>query len=129
MRKESIGRLLLSLITAFIMVLGAFGAAVTSFSQMEQPDVPLAAENELDEGTREIGEAPISADIQEQEAQWTAQSEGKDTDRPSFISAREMDDLPENDLYYRESMDEPEVPLAGEDTMYLSQERKTRSPD
>jgi hypothetical protein len=64
-RKESIGRLLLSLLTVFIMVIGVFGTAVlTQLSDVEQPEVPLAA-SEPDIGTREVGEAPTGANTAE----------------------------------------------------------------
>jgi hypothetical protein len=59
-RKESIGRLLLTLLTVFIMVIGVLGAAVTNFDEARQPEVPLAV-SELDEEVSEIGDAPISA--------------------------------------------------------------------
>jgi hypothetical protein len=64
MRKESIGRLLLTLITAFVMVAGVFGAAVTSFTESpteEQlnPIVQIAGSG-LDMRMDEAGEAPAS---------------------------------------------------------------------
>ena len=63
MRKESIGRLLLTLLTAFIMVAGVFVAAVQTWSTTTQPgDKPnQLAESELDIETRETGDAPVSA--------------------------------------------------------------------
>ncbi len=67
MRKESIGRLLLSLVTAFVMVAGVFGAAVQTWSiesptgeELNQPISEIAA-SELDMKTGGTGEAPVSA--------------------------------------------------------------------
>jgi hypothetical protein len=62
MRKESTTRLLLTLLIAFVMVAGVFGAAVnTSF--IETADLPSAevAVSEPDTKTRGMGDAPISA--------------------------------------------------------------------
>ncbi|UCE39375.1 MAG: hypothetical protein JSW00_09190, partial [Thermoplasmata archaeon] len=66
MRKENATRLLLSLLTAFVMVAGVFGAAVETFSSnlTDESGVPMITEEadsepELEAGG--IGDAPISA--------------------------------------------------------------------
>ncbi|MHA2068254.1 MAG: hypothetical protein ACXABY_28160, partial [Candidatus Thorarchaeota archaeon] len=61
MRKENVGRLLLTLLTAFVMVAGVFGAAVNStISSVESPSTP-AVDSEQVMNTREMGDTPISA--------------------------------------------------------------------
>jgi hypothetical protein len=67
MRKETTGRLLLSLLTAFIMVAGALGAALPTLTQDLEGDesaqrtVVNEAESELENKMGETGDAPVSA--------------------------------------------------------------------
>jgi hypothetical protein len=63
MRKESMGRLLLTLLTAFIMVAGVFGAAIQtwSFTSNDGDRPNQIADSELDMKTRETGDEPVSA--------------------------------------------------------------------
>ena len=63
-RKETLGRLLLTLLTAFVMVAGAFVAAVPSFMDESETSDAVAV-RELDEQTRVGGEAPSSAYTEE----------------------------------------------------------------
>jgi hypothetical protein len=66
MRKESIGRLLLTLLTAFVMVAGVFGAAVKTWSSNEategsnQATMEIAA-GDIDTRPSVTGDAPVSA--------------------------------------------------------------------
>jgi hypothetical protein len=65
MRKETTGRLLLSLLTAFVMVAGALGAALPGITQDWAPDertVEYEAESEPEFEMGETGEDPVSAD-------------------------------------------------------------------
>jgi hypothetical protein len=58
-RKETLGRLLLTLLTAFVMVGAAFVSAAPHFLDEGEPS--SVAVRELDEETRVAGEAPVSA--------------------------------------------------------------------
>jgi hypothetical protein len=66
MRKENISRLLLSIMTVFVMVVGVFAAAINTISvERDESEGSFlenqVAEEELELRTSEIGEAPISA--------------------------------------------------------------------
>jgi hypothetical protein len=85
MRKESTGRLLLTLLTGFVMIVGVFGAAVnTSF--IETADTPFSsvADSEQDVKTREMGDAPISA-LSEDFSTTFADSNVEGTEQPAMI--------------------------------------------
>jgi hypothetical protein len=60
MKKESIGRLLLTLITAFVMVSGVFGAANWSDTQSDDRTDQIA-DGDFDLENGETGDAPVSA--------------------------------------------------------------------
>jgi hypothetical protein len=62
-RKETLGRLLLTLLTAFVMVAGAFVTAIPTLT-VEENAPGVVDVRELDEETRVIGEAPISANTE-----------------------------------------------------------------
>ena len=109
MRKESIGRLLLTLLTAFVMVAGVFGAAVPTFlteSQTKemgpQPSFEMAG-SEFEEETRETGDAPVSAlDIYSEDTfdnveQWSAANKEIESDLPQVfqIETQNLHKLPE----------------------------------
>ncbi|UCF07323.1 MAG: hypothetical protein JSW28_06620, partial [Thermoplasmata archaeon] len=79
-RKETLGRLLLALATAFIMVAGSFAAAVYPALTDDGDTSEPVAVREQDFETREIGEAPISAK-ETMQGTWTQGTETeKETD-------------------------------------------------
>jgi hypothetical protein len=118
MRKESIGRLLLSLFTAFIMVAGVFGAAVITQSLDWAPSQPsenmAASEPEGELGG--VGEAPTSAIIGNSELN-TAEPQ---VDDPLAVTFEEMQQLKESEAT-EETSSEPTL------VSYL-EERGTRYP-
>jgi hypothetical protein len=100
-RKETLGRLLLTLLTAFVMVAGAFVAAVpANTGQDESPSMPVAV-RELDGGTSEAGEAPAGATFKElePEEQSNIMAVGNEDlpDLPQSVDPWEME-IPEEDL-------------------------------
>jgi hypothetical protein len=113
MRKESIGRLLLSLLTAIIMVAGVFAAAVyTNYSGMEEsPSSPVEA-SELEMEAREAGEAPVSALEEMGPASFGEQAEVQVAKayRPNEIEVPAGDEVPK-DMFYREETDEKTIKM------------------
>jgi hypothetical protein len=64
MRKESIGRLLLTLITAFVMVAGVFGAANQTWTDTQSDDrMDQVADSDPDIEMSDAGDAPASAKL------------------------------------------------------------------
>jgi hypothetical protein len=124
MRKENVGRLLLSLLTAFVMVAGAFGAAVlTSYSQDDAVGPVAVREHEMEE--REMGEAPISA-LEEQETTWGSIN-AEETDRPQALRPHEIevpegDEVPES-IFFREETEEDAISM----DVQMPVERGTRA--
>jgi hypothetical protein len=118
MRKENVGRLLLSILTAFVMVAGVFGAAVlTSYSETDNIAPVAAREQEMQ--AREVGEAPISA-MEGQLTSWEDIDSGEadmvTAYSPIDVPIPEGDVLPE-DRFFREEVEEPTVSMFGEAPM------------
>jgi hypothetical protein len=99
-RKETLGRLLLTLLTAFVMVGAAFVTATSSFIDEATPS-ELVSVRELDEENRMAGEAPASAqDIEAGTASFATNAAEtnpeKDFMNPSaepYLSEKEMEEL------------------------------------
>jgi hypothetical protein len=129
-RKESIGRLLLSLMTALFMVIGVFGGAVyTNFSE-HRPEIPLVASEPEDEMSV-IGEAPISAKETENKEN-TEEPESKTlTDflgLPSEYSSVAYDEQVDMDPAFNDRTDrDVEIPLVDEKELAEKKERGTRA--
>jgi hypothetical protein len=103
MRKESIGRLLLTLLTAFVMVAGVFGAAVQTWTGNEagegsnQPIMEIAA-SEFDVRTSGTGDAPVSAinsdsnEFCEITDLWSTSSTDSESNAPNVLVLDTRDD-------------------------------------
>jgi hypothetical protein len=126
MRKESIGRLLLSLLTAFVMVAGVFATAVFT-AQVEWNEAPSVTVNddaagELEREKSVVGEAPISAISGEQtNGMFTSRSRttsgNSDTPATPMIAFDEIE----------EQRDEPEFERPERPTT-TTPDRGTRAP-
>ncbi|UCE38606.1 MAG: hypothetical protein JSW00_05085, partial [Thermoplasmata archaeon] len=122
MRKENLGRLLLSLLTVFVMVAGVFGAAVETFSSnvSEESGIPMVreeveSESELEAGG--IGDAPISA----QESMDITFTDALGDNTQLGPSMAPMDNV---ETHLGEELKEEEVPITEN-----IEAQSTRSPD
>jgi hypothetical protein len=134
-REERTGRLLLTLLTAFIMVFGVFGAAVTTQPWLGEPgQFENKAVSELDSGKGEIGDAPISADFEEPQEQ-----QGNEVEKDKFAMTPDgsgelvpidLDELPDRDEKKHEEVEGYTLPSSPSESSHpdVPEQRGTRYP-